>query len=117
MVLAFIIFGWPKRTKDVGPAYYVECVNCENAVMYWLVKARLWLSIFFVPVLPISTKGYYLVCEICGASIEVDEGELANAKTATEFVKKLDNGSLTEDECFDELERLAAESELFGTAR
>jgi len=117
MTLAFIIFGWPKRTKEVGPAYYVECVNCANAVMYWLVKARRWLSLFFVPVLPISTKSYYLVCEVCGASMDVDKGEVANAKTATEFVEQLEAGELTEDECFEELNRLAGESELFGAAR
>lgn len=114
MTLAFIIFGWPRRTKDYGPAYYTECMNCGNAAMYWLIKVRRWFTLYFIPVLPISTKSCYLVCEVCEAAIKVDKDEFANAKKATKYVKQLDAGELTEGECFDELNRLLAESELFG---
>lgn len=114
MTLHFIIFGWPKRTKDIGPSYYVECANCNNAVMYWLVKERRWFSLFFIPVLPLSAKRYHLECEACSVYIEIEKGELANAKLAADLVKQLEAGELSEDECFDEINRLADESTIFG---
>lgn len=118
MSLLFIIFGWPRRTKDIGPAFYVECPNCHNGSMYWLVKVRKWLTLYFLPVLPLSYRHHYLVCKVYGASVEAEGDDIGLAREAADEVSRLEDGELTEDECMDRLRDLAAETALFrGTGR
>lgn len=109
-----IIFGWPVRSKDIGPAFYVECPNCRNGVMFWLVKQRRWLSIYFIPLLPLSFKHHYLLCEICELSVEIKNEDVMLAKKAVDEMDRLEGGEITEDECMDTLVDLAAETTVFG---
>jgi hypothetical protein len=55
--------------------------------MLYLWKERRWFSIFFIPIIPLSSGGYRLTCEICGAGYELSRHDYKTAKdlvTATE---------------------------------
>lgn len=100
--MLFIFFGWPKKTKDYGPAYPVYCEHCHNDVVYHYIKARRWLTLYFLPVLPLGFASHYLACEVCGAHVDLggwSEGKRAKqlSKTATALAE----GAISRDEFSD----------------
>ena len=63
-----IVFGWGRRTrKDNGPAVLVTCSRCSNPAAYRWISTKTWFSLFFVPLIPYSSK-HFLVCPICSNS-------------------------------------------------
>lgn len=114
--MLFIFFGWPKKTKDYGPAYPVYCEHCHNDVVYHYVKARRWFTLFFLPVLPLGFASHYLVCEVCGTYADLggrDAGKRAKqlSKTATALAE----GTISRDEFSDSVSDF--EREVWGTER
>jgi len=66
-----IIFGWGHvYTKKLGEEQSSLCQNCNNYVIRDIIRVRKWASLFFIPCIPYSSK-YYVICPICGASIEI----------------------------------------------
>ena len=60
-----IIFGWGRRTrKDNGQIVLVTCPRCSNPVAYRWISVKTWFSLFFIPLIPYSSK-HFLVCPIC----------------------------------------------------
>lgn len=60
-----IIFGWGRRTrKDNGQVVLVTCSRCNNPVAYRWISVKTWFSLFFIPVIPYSSK-HFLVCPTC----------------------------------------------------
>lgn len=109
-----IIFGWPKKTKEYGPAYPLYCDHCRNDTIYHYLKQRRWFSLFFIPVLPLSRSKHYLACDVCGASLELDENDERNlAKQATKITESYLADAMSEAEYFEDIDRLYDESELF----
>lgn len=79
--MLFIIFGWKTRTKEYGPTYPAECPHCTNDNYFHLLKARRWFRLYFIPVLPLSSASYDLVCPTCNASIHLNgRAEASQAK-------------------------------------
>jgi hypothetical protein len=97
-VIHFIIFGWPRRTKEYGVCIPAYCPHCNNSSNFILVKLRRWLSLFFIPILPISPAEYYLVCEICTLSAELESDEVDEAKEMVRATRKLLDGDLDDPE-------------------
>jgi hypothetical protein len=60
-----IIWGWgggtPKHLGDVAP---VVCPNCQNQVFYEHVSSTKWFRLYFIPLIPYSTK-HLLLCPVC----------------------------------------------------
>lgn len=73
-----IIFGFSGRTKDLGEAVPTECPRCHNQVFFHLMTRTRWFSLFFIPLIPYSSR-HLLVCPICGyaAPAEGEARELA----------------------------------------
>lgn len=117
MALVFIIFGWPRRTKEYGPAYPLFCDHCKNDTVYHYIKQRRWFSLFFIPFLPLSRSKHYLVCDICGASLELkqkDERKLA--KQASKITESYLGHEVSNAEYYEAIDGLSEQSELFRGA-
>lgn len=114
MVLGFIIFGWPMRTKEYGPAYPTICPHCSNEAFYHLVKTRRWLSLFFIPIFPLWFSHKYIACEVCSQFVELEErDEWRAAKNAVSITSEYAAGELTESEYLDEIRSEDADPGLF----
>lgn len=109
MALGFIIFGWPKRTKEHGPTMPEHCGNCDNQVYFSLFKARRWFSLYFIPVLPLSRAERFLMCSVCGAGYEIDRTEWKRLKSFTSVTKAFEAGEVDEVEYLVELDAVTAE--------
>lgn len=81
----FIIFGTTGRVKPFNIYEDDVCGICKNANKMQLHEASQWITFFFIPMIKINKK-YFFVCPNCGASREVDKQEakalIASAKTA-----------------------------------
>lgn len=67
-----IIIGLGRRTvKNYGPKKENYCDHCHNISDWELLKYTKWLTLFFIPVIPYSTKKV-LICPICGSALELD---------------------------------------------
>jgi len=104
-MLNFIIVGWPTKVKHIGVATPAYCEHCQNNTVYHLIKTRQWLTIFWLPILPISTSSYYLECEICNANLGLEESStIQSAKDMVEYAESYDNGELTKAEFSNRIE-------------
>ncbi len=61
-----ILFGTRRMNKEMGVdnRQLYKCPHCNNVSHYKIVRNRLYFTLFFVPVLPLSST-YYEVCPIC----------------------------------------------------
>lgn len=59
------IFGIAPREKVLGPCEEITCSRCHNKTFWMLKKSVNWISLFFIPVIPVSTKKF-MYCSICG---------------------------------------------------
>lgn len=97
-MLGFIIFGWPKKSKTVGAASPGYCDRCRNQSAWYLVKTRRWLSLFWIPFLPLERANYWITCEICQASVEIEDGLVAEAKEMVERTEAYQAGELDDEQ-------------------
>lgn len=98
LVQLFVIFGWPRRTKDYGPSHPEYCPHCDNESWLTLVKERRWFSLFFIPVLPLGRADYWLVCSICGAAAELRKQEFKEFKSCVKATEEFRSGRISENE-------------------
>jgi hypothetical protein len=71
----FILFG----LDDAGPQITVSkqqkhCYHCNNTNYWHLAKHETRISLFFLPILPIKTR-YYFLCPICNHGDEISSDE------------------------------------------
>ena len=71
-----IIFGWGHQTTKVLEIEEQEhvCPICNNNVSYHLLRVRIWFSLFFIPLIPYSTR-YLCLCPICEKGLELSKKE------------------------------------------
>lgn len=75
-----IIFGWGKRTvKHHGDTLPMTCRNCNNKVFYKLVEIKTWFTLFFIPVIPYSSKKV-LMCDVCKSGMDLSTNGFKEAK-------------------------------------
>ena len=72
-----LIFGLTARDTVLGTLVF-PCNNCGNTAAHHLVRRTRKISLFFIPLIPISTK-YLDTCTVCGRVIDVprDQAEAA----------------------------------------
>ena len=70
----FFIFGFGHRKFEQKSVIKGSCQRCNNHVDKGLVKATSWFTLFFVPLVPYSTK-YIIVCPICNNAVELPKEE------------------------------------------
>jgi hypothetical protein len=92
-----IIFGiGGGRRKDRGAALAMLCPNCHNQTFYRYTTVTKWFSLFFIPLIPYSTK-HYLVCPVCTRAVLLDGPLKANAPRLVELTSELQAGSITQE--------------------
>jgi hypothetical protein len=92
-----IIFGWGKgRPKDLGPALPFECPRCHNVVFARYFIVTKWFSLFFVPLVPYSSR-HLLVCPICTYSVALEtKPERDRAAKLVELTSQMRAGTISE---------------------
>lgn len=76
----FIIFGWNYQTsKNHGPTLPMKCPHCGNEVFLHLLHERRWFTLFFIPVIPYSSR-HFLLCDICSHGYELESDKVEEAK-------------------------------------
>ena len=70
-----VIFGWGGKLKHVADAGIAKCANYKNFAPHFIGKVKKAVRLYFVPVVPYSTK-FYLVCSICQAGYEIPKDKV-----------------------------------------
>src|SRR5204863_10091566 len=87
-----LIFGWGGGNfKDKGEAVYMTCPRCNNDVFYRLTNAKKWFRLYFVPVVPYSSK-WFLICPICSHGRAVPHAEVEITRQLVEVVGQIGRG-------------------------
>lgn len=93
-----IIWGWGRRTvRRYGPVTYQKCPNCNNSNWFNLVGIRRWFTLFFIPIIPYSSK-HLLLCPVCSRGQELSGADLAHAKQLNEIAVQYTNQAISGDE-------------------
>lgn len=67
----FFILGLRTRTSTVDDGIF-RCPNEGGDREYRHRRARRWFTVFFVPLIPLGTKGEWVRCTSCGARYGTD---------------------------------------------
>jgi hypothetical protein len=106
-----IIFGWGRvANKKYGATVVTKCPNCNNDTWLQLYRHRKWFTLFFIPVIPYSSK-HLLLCEVCSQGVELKGEKIKRAKQMNELTQGLLGETITKDEYWakaKEIELLAA---------
>lgn len=93
-----IIFGFGGgRPKDRGPVVPARCPNCGNENYLRHVSATRWFSLFFIPLVPYSTK-HFLVCPVCAQGRPLTRDQASRAETMAGWTQRYRAGEVTHDE-------------------
>ena len=63
----FFIVGLKSRTSTVDTGMF-RCPNEGGDRPYRHLRARRWITVFFLPLVPLGTQGERVVCGSCGTS-------------------------------------------------
>lgn len=93
-----IIFGYRGgKRNDHGAALPIACPNCNNQTFYRYLTVTKWFTLFFIPVIPISSK-HYLACPVCTRAIQLDKPGRERAGKLVELTSMLNAGSIDQQE-------------------
>ena len=62
-----IIWGWTGRTSVISKHHF-HCPQCSRMRTGTLMQIRTWLTIFFIPILPLVNQGRHVQCTQCGGT-------------------------------------------------
>jgi len=79
-----IIFGFRRRSRKLG-VIASQCGNCSSGQL-GLYKVARWLTLFFVPVLPVHFR-HVTICPNCKAQRDVPKDQLERVKSLLPLVK------------------------------
>lgn len=63
--------GKPEKHMTIKPRH---CVHCNNDALWILEKTRYYVSLFFIPVIPVKTQ-YMFYCSVCGHAQKLEKEE------------------------------------------
>jgi hypothetical protein len=93
-----IIFGWGRgKTKDHGAAAPLVCPQCHNQTFYRYFSVTKWMTLFFIPVIPYSTK-HFLVCPVCTRAVTLDASGRGVAQKMVELTSSCQAGAMSQEE-------------------
>jgi hypothetical protein len=94
----FVIFGFGRRrTRDHGPVVACTCPHCHNVVSLSLLHVTTWFTLFFIPVIPYSSKRF-LVCSICRFARPVTKGNGPALEEMASITQSWRGGTLSDDD-------------------
>jgi len=93
-----IIFGYRGgKRSDHGPALPLNCPNCHNQTFYRYLTVTNWFTLFFIPLIPVSSK-HYLACPVCTRALQLDKPGRERAAKLVELTALLNAGSIDQTE-------------------
>ena len=91
MVFVLLIIGSRTRVRNFGETLFHACDICHNKGFLKLYCKRVFLTFFFIPLIPISSE-YFLTCGNCSKRIRLFGENIKKAKTLNaltqEFIKE-----------------------------
>ena len=66
----FIIIGTKRTNKVIAKTQEYTCPQCRRAHPFEIVRAASWIALFWIPVIPYSSK-HYMRCPVCGSAVEI----------------------------------------------
>jgi hypothetical protein len=89
-----IIFGYRAgKRRDFGEALPIRCPQCNTASFYRYVSVTSWLTLFFIPLIPLNRRDY-LVCPICSRAIGVRRDQREVGARIVELTARFRAGSI-----------------------
>lgn len=71
----FIIWGTRHLEKELGNTQKTyQCSHCNNASRYRVFRRRTWFALFWIPIIPLSSK-YFVTCPICNYGNKIKKEE------------------------------------------
>lgn len=61
----FFLIGVRSKAKAIGQVQH-GCTKCARATVHTAVEVRKWLTVFFIPVVPLGGDNYVVRCNLCG---------------------------------------------------
>ena len=93
-----IIFGFGGgRPKDRGPVIPARCPNCGNENYLRHVSSTRWFSLFFIPLIPYSTK-HFLLCPVCTQGRPLTRDQAAKAQEMATWTQRYRAGEVPHEE-------------------
>jgi len=86
-MLGFIILKWKHRHKTLGQLKEYPCPDCGHEATWHLVKRRRWLTIYYLPIIPLSRAGYWRVCPVCGLMNSVENVEKVKERARSDHAE------------------------------
>lgn len=77
--MALILFGVKRTHASTALPSATTCPRCHNRVHYRYRHTRRWLTIWFIPILPLGST-HKLVCSICPHAIALMGREVRHAR-------------------------------------
>lgn len=99
------IFGIDRIEKNIGPIEERLCSNCSNKKHWMLQKSSRLISLFFIPLIPISKK-YFINCPICNFNSEITGEELQQKQNLAQLNLDVLNGNLSDQDYAEKLNNL-----------
>jgi uncharacterized protein YbaR (Trm112 family) len=91
-----IIFGYRGgKRKDLGEALPMRCPRCNNSTFYRSMTVTSWLSLFFIPVIPLKRRDY-LVCPVCTRALELRKDQREMAARLVELTTRYRAGEIAD---------------------
>lgn len=101
-----LIFGWGKTTKkDFGETLPMTCPVCKNKIFMSYLRVRTWFTLFFIPVIPYSSK-HYLLCGHCGNGKEICGGDVEGIRSINSLTQRYLNKEISSSRYHHELAAL-----------
>jgi len=71
----FVIFGIDEAQPEITISKQERyCSHCHNSTFWHLAKHQTRVSLFFIPLVPVKTK-YFFLCPICNHGEEISSTE------------------------------------------
>ena len=96
--MPFIIFGLRTKLHDKGAAIAATCPRCHNSVVLHHVHVRRWLSLFFIPMIPLGVAKRLLTCPVCRWSRDVPKTAESLTVEMADITRQWQSGAISEDE-------------------
>jgi hypothetical protein len=93
----FIIFGYRTLLKNFGEVFKNMCAHCHNEKYWVLTRTSKWFTLFFIPIVPISST-YFLSCPVCKYGTKLNHEQVEKMKPIAEANALLTSGMISEQQ-------------------
>lgn len=93
----FFIFGYHPITKTEGPVEEIDCPNCHNKKHWILARMTYFISIFFLPLIPVKTH-FFKYCPVCKFRKDVTREEFQYEKQLARLNKSAVETNMSNEE-------------------